>query len=46
VPVLPPHWGTLYELTKLSDDEFEEKLADGTINPEMERKDIARSDGP
>ena len=24
---LPPHWGTLYELTKLDDQEFEEKIA-------------------
>jgi len=24
---LPPNWGTLYELTKLEDDEFKEKVA-------------------
>ncbi len=35
---LPPHWRTLYELTKLPDDVFEAKLADGTIHPEMQRK--------
>lgn len=38
---LPPSWGTLYELTKLDDEQFEAKIADGTITPEMERKDIA-----
>lgn len=37
---LPAHWGTLYELTKLDDEQFEEKLADGTIRPDMERQDI------
>jgi N6-adenosine-specific RNA methylase IME4 len=42
VALLPPHWGTLYEITKLSDDVFFAKLADGTINPEMQRKDVAR----
>jgi len=40
--VLPPSWRTLYELTKLEDDEFAAKLADGTIHPEMQRKDVAR----
>jgi N6-adenosine-specific RNA methylase IME4 len=42
VHVLPPHWGTLYEMTKLSDESFEEKLRDGTIHPEMQRKDLSR----
>ena len=40
VSLLPPSWGTLYELTKLPDDVFDAKLADGTINPEMQRKDV------
>jgi hypothetical protein len=35
-------WGTLYELTKLDDDTFDQKLHDGTINPEMQHKDVAR----
>lgn len=39
--VLPPSWRTLYELTKLTDDDFEAKIADGTINPKMERKAVA-----
>ena len=40
VHVLPPHWGTLYELTKLDDETFEARIADKTIRPEMQRKDI------
>ena len=39
---LPPSWTTLYELTKLDDDTFDQKLRDGSINPEMQRKDVAR----
>ncbi len=39
---LPPHWGTLYELTRLPDNVSHAKLADGTIHPEMQRKDVAR----
>lgn len=37
---LPPSWRTLYELTRLDDDQFQAKIADGTIRPEMDRKDI------
>lgn len=37
---LPASWGTLYELTKLDDKTFDEKLADGTIRPDMMRRDI------
>src|ERR1700694_3128979 len=29
VHVLPPHWGTLYELTKLDDDALAQKFEDG-----------------
>jgi N6-adenosine-specific RNA methylase IME4 len=39
--VLPPHWGTMYELTKLDDHEFGIRVADGTICADMERRDIA-----
>jgi|GEM_PF-876272 len=39
---LPASWGTLYELTKLPDDEFERCLSDGTIRPDMMRRDIVR----
>jgi hypothetical protein len=40
--LLPPSWRTLYELTRLDDEQFEQGITDGTINPEMQRKDIAR----
>jgi len=43
VSLLPPHWGTLHALSKLDPEEFEEKLADGTINPDMTRADAASS---
>ena len=39
---LPPSWGTLYELTKLDDDGFAQALGDGTIRPDMQRRDIAQ----
>lgn len=39
--LLPPNWGTLYELTKLDDDTFDARIEDGTINPGMERKAIS-----
>jgi hypothetical protein len=39
---LPPSWTTLYELTKLDDATFNQKLRDGSINPDMQRKDVAR----
>ncbi len=40
VSLLPPSWGTLYQLTKLGDDEFNAALADGTIRPDLNRSDI------
>jgi hypothetical protein len=40
---LPASWTTLYELTKLDDATFDQKLRDGSINPEMRRKDVARA---
>src|SRR5271169_7244325 len=33
---------SLYELTKLDDDTFDQKLRDGTIHPDMQRKDAGR----
>ena len=33
--ILPPAVSTLYELSKLPDDEFGQAMADGTISPEM-----------
>jgi len=41
VQILPPHWGTLHELTKLTQEQFDDMAADGTINPEMERRDVS-----
>jgi hypothetical protein len=40
-PHLPPSWMTLYELTKVSHSQLEAKLSDGSINPRMERRDVA-----
>jgi hypothetical protein len=39
-PVLPPSYRTLYELTKIEHKVLREKLADGTINPKMERSQV------
>jgi hypothetical protein len=36
---LPVSWMTQYELTKLDDDTFAAAIADGRINPKMQRKD-------
>lgn len=38
--VLPANWGTLYELTKLSDEEFAEGVERNIIRPDMERKEL------
>jgi N6-adenosine-specific RNA methylase IME4 len=38
--LLPPSWRTAYELTKLTDAQFERRLGDGTIHPEMMRQDL------
>ena len=37
---LPSSWMTLYELTKLPDDTFTEKLEAGEINPRLQRKNV------
>ena len=37
---LPSHWRTVYELTKAPDEAIRGWLTDGTIHPEMERKDV------
>jgi len=42
VHALPPSMRTLYELTRLPHDVLQAKLKDGSINPKMERKDVAR----
>ena len=38
--LLPPHWGTLYELTTLDDDVLTKAFEDGVIRPDMERSAI------
>jgi len=40
VHALPAAWGSLYELTKLDDAQFESKIADGSITPDTERAAI------
>jgi hypothetical protein len=39
---MPPHWGTLFQLHRLTDDQFNRAIADGSINPEMERDDVRK----
>jgi N6-adenosine-specific RNA methylase IME4 len=39
VHVLPPSWGTLYELTKLPAERLEAAISSGQVTPDMERKD-------
>jgi hypothetical protein len=40
VPRLPVAWGTLYDLTKLTDEQFDNGIKSGAINPSMQRKDV------
>jgi hypothetical protein len=44
--LLPASWGTLYELTRCSDEQFEKAISDGTINPGMSREDVEHILGP
>jgi hypothetical protein len=37
---LPPSWRTLYELSRVPEKKLLAKIADGTINPKIERKDV------
>jgi hypothetical protein len=39
---LPPSYMTLYDLTKLPDDELEQALTSGAINPKMLRPDVPK----
>lgn len=39
--VLPHSWMTLYELTKLDTPTLERRIAEGTIRPDMQRRDVA-----
>ena len=38
---LPPHWTTLYELTTLDDEMFDEVFTQGTVTPDMPRHAIS-----
>jgi hypothetical protein len=38
--LLPQSWMTLFELTRLSDDQFATAIADGLIQPDMHRSDL------
>lgn len=42
VSLLPPAWGTFYELTKLDDAQFKQAIARKTIRPKMQRADVTR----
>jgi hypothetical protein len=46
IALLPASWGTLYDLTRLSDQEFESAIHDRKIYAEMERKEVALIRGP
>ena len=37
--LLPPSWGTLYELTKIKDDDFAKYVEEGKVSPSMTRAD-------
>jgi hypothetical protein len=39
--LLPPSWMTLYELTKLPAEALEAGIAEGSINPAIQRKEVA-----
>jgi hypothetical protein len=42
---MPSHWATLHSLTRLSDADFHRLRRDGTIHPEMMRKDLKQALG-
>jgi hypothetical protein len=41
VSLLPPSWGTLYQLTRVETKALEAAIKDGRVNPKMERKEVA-----
>jgi hypothetical protein len=43
--LLPPSWRTLYELTQILDKTLLAKIEDGTIRPDLERKDVTKLRG-
>ena len=46
ISLLPASWGTLYDLTRLSDEEFESAVHNRKIYVDMERKEVALIRGP
>jgi len=42
IALLPPAWGTLAELSKLHEDEFDKGIADGSIRPDMTRAEAKK----
>jgi N6-adenosine-specific RNA methylase IME4 len=40
---LPPAWGTLYELTKLDPNKFQDAIERKIIRPDMERREITQA---
>jgi hypothetical protein len=40
VSLLPPSWGTLYELTRVPNEILLTKIKDGSITPKTERRDV------
>lgn len=44
-PILPTHWYTVYQITQLTDAQFQRGIETRIINPEMERSDIDRLTG-
>ncbi len=38
---LPASWGTLFELTKLDDETLTRRIKEGTIRPDMQRREVA-----
>ena len=45
--LLPPSWRTLYEISKMTDEEFTVAVANGLVRPEVTRTEIlARNDLP
>ena len=37
---LPPSWGTLYEMTRIPEQELEKLIENGTINADIRRRDV------
>ena len=42
VQLLPPSWGTVYELTKIPDEPLQLMLCDGTIHPDIQRSEVVK----